>query len=134
MMNILSRRTFILRLSFVFAVVFILTPVFFLHGQNIHPHIRNLREKLSIYNDPSREFIEKAFELNAAGEYDSKALTFVCEKTQWTEGLIFSCEGLQGGIGNLRNVLLNCLRFTIEAGGMAICFQKAQKLVWLIIS
>jgi hypothetical protein len=133
-MNVSSRRSLVLKLSFILAVLLVFTPLLFLHLPNLQPRLVDLHRTLKIHKDPSEKFIEKVLTSSIEGEYDSKALAFVCEKTQWTEGLIFSCEGLQGGIGNFRNVLLNCVRFAIEAGGTNLYFPKAQRFVRLIAS
>jgi hypothetical protein len=61
------------------------------------------------------------------GDYDGQALNELCSKTNWTEGLVFSCHGLEGGLGNVRNIFLNCIRYTIEAGGMASSSPKIKR-------
>ncbi|CZS94898.1 uncharacterized protein RCO7_06506 [Rhynchosporium graminicola] len=50
------------------------------------------------------------------GAFDNTTITKLCKTTEWTEGLIFRCEGAEGGIANVRNVVLNCVRYAIEAG------------------
>ncbi len=62
-------------------------------------------------------FIEKALNTSIDGEYDGRALSDLCRKKEWKEGLIFSCEGLEGGLGNVRNIFLSCVRYAIESGG-----------------
>lgn len=44
------------------------------------------------------------------------AIQSVCATTQWTPGLVFTCDESGGGVGNLRNSILNCVRYAIEAG------------------
>jgi hypothetical protein len=49
-----------------------------------------------------------------------EAIQTVCSKTKWTPGLVFTCDKSGGGIGNLRNSILNCVRYAIEAGGALV--------------
>lgn len=51
------------------------------------------------------------------GPFDNRTIVDLCAKTQWVPGLIFKCEAPEGGVGNVRNIFLNCIRYTIEAGG-----------------
>ncbi|KAL1840387.1 hypothetical protein VTJ49DRAFT_513 [Mycothermus thermophilus] len=44
-------------------------------------------------------------------------LSRVChETTTWNPHLIFLCDNNSGGIGNIRNYILTCLRYAIDAG------------------
>ncbi|KAK1764467.1 hypothetical protein QBC33DRAFT_547364 [Phialemonium atrogriseum] len=48
-------------------------------------------------------------------------LARVCaETTTWTPGLVFICDNNSGGIGNIRNFILTCLRYAIEAGATGL--------------
>ncbi|CAG8957424.1 hypothetical protein HYFRA_00011405 [Hymenoscyphus fraxineus] len=47
---------------------------------------------------------------------DSEAIRKVCQSTEWNEKLIFTCDKSAGGVGNLRNSILNCVRYSIHAG------------------
>ena len=38
------------------------------------------------------------------------------DDTTWVPGLVFMCNNNSGGIGNIRNFILTCLRYAIEAG------------------
>ncbi len=40
----------------------------------------------------------------------------LCAETTWVPGLVFMCDNNSGGIGNIRNFVLTCLRYAIEAG------------------
>ncbi|PVH79122.1 hypothetical protein DL98DRAFT_371109, partial [Cadophora sp. DSE1049] len=50
------------------------------------------------------------------GPFNNSTLVELCRTRDWTPGLIFKCEAPEGGIGNVRNVFLNCVRYAIEAG------------------
>ncbi|KAK0704567.1 hypothetical protein B0H67DRAFT_557343 [Lasiosphaeris hirsuta] len=39
-----------------------------------------------------------------------------CKETDWTPGIVFVCDNNSGGIGNIRNYILTCVRYAIEAG------------------
>jgi hypothetical protein len=41
----------------------------------------------------------------------------MCLDKNWTAGLVFTCDKSFGGLGNIRNSILNCVRYAIEAGG-----------------
>jgi hypothetical protein len=62
-------------------------------------------------------FVEAVLGTEIDGPIDNSALKELCKRKIWTPGLIFSCEAPQGGVGNVRNVFLNCVRYAIEAGG-----------------
>ncbi|EGS17911.1 uncharacterized protein CTHT_0072710 [Thermochaetoides thermophila DSM 1495] len=48
-------------------------------------------------------------------------LARVCaEANHWTPGVVFICDNNSGGIGNIRNYILTCIRYAIEAGATAI--------------
>ena len=53
------------------------------------------------------------------GPFNNSTLVELCRTREWTPGLIFKCEAPEGGIGNVRNVFLNCVRYAIEAGGLS---------------
>ncbi|KAF3765202.1 hypothetical protein M406DRAFT_259106 [Cryphonectria parasitica EP155] len=54
-------------------------------------------------------------------------LARVCtETTRWTPGLVFLCDNNSGGIGNIRNFILTCLRYAIEAGATGITMPTIQ--------
>jgi hypothetical protein len=47
---------------------------------------------------------------------DSTAVRSLCEKTEWNPHLVFTCANNGGGIGNVRNSILICVRHSIAAG------------------
>ncbi|PVH70865.1 hypothetical protein DL98DRAFT_369132, partial [Cadophora sp. DSE1049] len=65
-------------------------------------------------------WINDAADWNIDGPYNRTALYDLCETTKWTPGLAFKCGQMRGGIGNIRNMFLSCLRYTIEAGGTSL--------------
>jgi hypothetical protein len=47
---------------------------------------------------------------------NSESIKSVCGDTRWNESLVFTCDESVGGIGNIRNSILNCVRYAISAG------------------
>lgn len=62
-------------------------------------------------------FIQQLLNHDLNPKVNGSALTEVCARKVWHRGLIFSCDPAEGGIGNIRNIILNCVRYAIEAGG-----------------
>lgn len=72
--------------------------------------LRNLRgEKATFVNDFLAHEIE--------GPFDGEPIRKLCASKKWTKDLILSCDPVPGGLGQVRNAHLNCIRFAIEAGG-----------------
>jgi hypothetical protein len=63
-------------------------------------------------------FVNTATQTTVDGPFDNTAIKNLCASRNWTEGLITQCGTPQGGVSNVRNVFLNCVRYSIEAGGM----------------
>jgi hypothetical protein len=51
---------------------------------------------------------------------DSHAIRLVCENVQWDPAIVFTCDNSVGGVGNIRNSILNCVRYSISAGGSMV--------------
>jgi hypothetical protein len=51
---------------------------------------------------------------------DSSAMKRVCSKTQWNQSVTFICDDSSGGVAEVRNSILNCVRYTIAAGGSLV--------------
>jgi hypothetical protein len=66
-----------------------------------------------------QEFIQDVLDHEIDGPMNLGPLTELCSNTKWQPGLIAKCQALPGGIGNIRNMFLNCVRFAIEAGGLS---------------
>ena len=50
--------------------------------------------------------------------FDIQPIRELCGNITWTDGLIFQCDAPQGGVGNVENFFVNCVRYAIEAGGI----------------
>lgn len=51
---------------------------------------------------------------------DDESIKAVCRATQWNESLVFTCNQSFGGIGNIRNSVLLCVRFAMQAGAALV--------------
>ncbi|KAL2123752.1 hypothetical protein VTJ04DRAFT_117 [Mycothermus thermophilus] len=65
-------------------------------------------------NPPAQPTVDLS---RADAPFISWPLARVCrETTTWSPHLIFLCDNNSGGIGNIRNYILTCLRYAIDAG------------------
>lgn len=62
-------------------------------------------------------FVEDFLNSEIGGPIEGDAIYALCRNRTWTKGLLFQCEPPPGGISEVRNAHLNCIRFAIEAGG-----------------
>ena len=62
-------------------------------------------------------FIRDAAAWEIDGECNDGPLRDLCSSKDWQPGLIFRCDDAFGGVGNIRNIILTCVRYAIEAGG-----------------
>lgn len=52
----------------------------------------------------------------------------VCnEVEEWTPGVVFLCDNNFGGVGNIRNFILTCIRYAIEAGASGLVMPRIKK-------
>ncbi|RDL34571.1 Uncharacterized protein BP5553_07699 [Venustampulla echinocandica] len=51
---------------------------------------------------------------------DSESIKSICGATQWNESVVFTCNESVGGIGNIKNSILNCVRYAISAGASLV--------------
>lgn len=51
---------------------------------------------------------------------DSEFVKGICGNTQWNASLIFTCDNSVGGVRNIRNSILNCVRYAILASGSLV--------------
>ncbi|KAI8964824.1 hypothetical protein F5Y11DRAFT_314518 [Daldinia sp. FL1419] len=50
----------------------------------------------------------------------------ICAETTYVPGLTFLCDNNSGGPGNIRNYILTCLRYAIDAGASALVLPRIQ--------
>ena len=61
------------------------------------------------------------------GKYVGWPLERVCNVTKHQPGLVFMCENNSGGICNIRNFILTCVRYAFDAGATGIILPKIQR-------
>lgn len=54
-------------------------------------------------------------------------LTRICNETVWTPGVVFMCDNNSGGIGNIRNYMLTCIRYAIEVGATGLVLPRIEQ-------
>ncbi|ELR04989.1 hypothetical protein VC83_02878 [Pseudogymnoascus destructans] len=54
------------------------------------------------------------------GFVQSAALKDICDAVEWNNELIFTCDNNSGSVADVKNSILNCLRFAIAAGGLLV--------------
>lgn len=93
------------------------TSLYIFHTQNEIP----VPDYKYIYNiavsGKKGAFVQQFLDAEIDGQFDISPLQILCGSREWTPGLIAKCMPSPGGIGNVRNMILNCLRFAFEAGG-----------------
>lgn len=51
---------------------------------------------------------------------DSESVKSLCQDVQWNQSVVLTCDQSVGGVGNIRNSILNCVRYAIAAGGSLV--------------
>lgn len=69
------------------------------------------------FRSEKKLFISDFLDYEIDGEFNGSGISELCGSKQWTKDLILSCESPPGGVGNVKNAHLNCIRFAIEMGG-----------------
>jgi hypothetical protein len=75
-------------------------------------------------------FVNSLSATDIDGPYDNSTLVELCRSREWRKGLIFRCEAPGSGLVESRNVMLNCLRFGIEAGGISPHYSHHPNKSW----
>jgi hypothetical protein len=69
------------------------------------------------FGDERQVFLSDVLEHEVDGDFDGHGIEDLCSKRHWTPELVLSCEPVHGGIGQVKNGILNCIRFAMEMGG-----------------
>ncbi|KUI67431.1 hypothetical protein VM1G_02611 [Cytospora mali] len=80
-------------------------------------------ELLRNFKDEKRLFIADFLDNEIDGTFDGRELAELCAGKRWRpedEGLILSCQPVPGGIGEVKNGHLQCIRFAIEIGAQLV--------------
>lgn len=73
---------------------------------------------LGTVEQPQEGLLKIDFEVD--GDFDGRSLRHLCDNTGWVEGRIIWCAPVEGGIGNVRNAILTCLRYSIASGSAVV--------------
>ncbi|KAK0731620.1 hypothetical protein B0H67DRAFT_597472 [Lasiosphaeris hirsuta] len=68
------------------------------------------------FKDERDLFLSDFLEHEVDGSLDGRGIAELCAGKRWSPGLMLSCEPPSGGIGQVKNAHLNCIRFAIEMG------------------
>lgn len=71
-------------------------------------------------NRPPFEQAENVRDLFDFPAVDSESIKSICGDTQWNQSVVFTCDNSVGGVGNIRNSILNCVRYAISAGASLV--------------
>lgn len=71
---------------------------------------------------PAGEPVRPATSLNSTSiqHLGQDAINAICNQTAWNESLVFTCNESYGGVGNIRNSVLHCVRYAIQAGASLV--------------
>jgi hypothetical protein len=72
------------------------------------------------FKDEKQLFVSDFLEHEVDGAINGSSIADLCNRQQWTPGLFLSCESPPGGVGNVKNAHLNCIRIAIEIGAELI--------------
>ena len=81
-------------------------------------HLSTLVHSNIFHEDPKQLWVQTSMNTFIDGPPNLDPIRALCNRTQWRDDLIINCPNLWGGVGNVRNKVLTCLRYAIEAGGM----------------
>ncbi len=77
--------------------------------------------------EPYRAGLVNLHDYDFDGPYVGWPLGRVCNETKFQPGLVFVCDNNSGGIGNIRNFILTCIRYAIDAGASGIIMPGIQR-------
>jgi len=80
-------------------------------------------EVLRSFKDEKKLFVSDLLENEVDGRFEGTELARLCAGRDWhpdDKALILTCAPIPGGVGEVKNGLLHCIRFAIEIGGQSI--------------
>ncbi|ETS87684.1 hypothetical protein PFICI_01512 [Pestalotiopsis fici W106-1] len=78
------------------------------------------RKVVGHFKSEKADHLDHYLQHEVGAPFDGEAIAALCANRTWTKGLIFHCDAVPGGIGEVRNAHLNCIRFAMEAGAELI--------------
>jgi hypothetical protein len=84
-------------------------------------HINLAQISAALPLDQRTKFINVAEKTTLSEDFNTAAIEEVCASRSWPNDVVFQCDKIIGGIGNVRQEVLTCVRWAIEMGaGMII--------------
>ncbi|KAH7346260.1 hypothetical protein BKA65DRAFT_477475 [Rhexocercosporidium sp. MPI-PUGE-AT-0058] len=74
------------------------------------------KDDASIERWSKEDFITQAMSSAIQDDFDYGYIADMCDEQEWDDSIVFECQNLIGGIGNLRQEVLHCIRYAIDAG------------------
>jgi hypothetical protein len=110
-----SARLFTFLKFIVPAAVFILSLAYLSGGPKTtyNTFLRQFRTE-------KKAFVVDFLENEIDGHFDGAPIRHVCDSRKWTPGFILSCGPQHGGVGEVKNAHLHCVRIAMELGGSHI--------------
>jgi len=65
-------------------------------------------------------------DFDVEGPFDGRALSLVCSSRKVQPGLYFQCQFNFGGLSNVRNMVLTCIRYAIAAGASGLILPEIE--------
>ena len=62
-------------------------------------------------------FINDFLNHDVSGPFIGDGLSDLCSAKKWTPGLLLTCDAVPGGMADVKNGILTCIRVAIEIGG-----------------
>jgi hypothetical protein len=102
-----------------FSLLRVLLPIMLIIGavRYLSSSRSDYKEHLRRFRDEKQLFIADYLEHEIDEAFDGSAIRKLCASKRWTKGLILSCDPATGGVGEVKNAHLHCIRFAIELGG-----------------
>lgn len=73
--------------------------------------------------DANQPLVDQDAEVQSIFDFppvNAESIKSICADTQWNQSVVFTCDKSVGGIGNIRNSILNCVRYAISAGASLV--------------
>jgi hypothetical protein len=80
-------------------------------------------EVLRSFKNEKKLFVSDLLESQVDGKFEGTELARLCAGKGWhpdDKALILTCSPIPGGMGEVKNGLLHCIRFAIEIGGQSV--------------
>ncbi|KAL3417477.1 hypothetical protein PVAG01_10487 [Phlyctema vagabunda] len=77
----------------------------------------DLLQSVTLVEDLYRDNFIKAVSDSNWRTFDPAPIQEICSRQKWKHDLVFRCGNVEGGWGNLHNMMLFCIRFAMMSGG-----------------